>query len=91
MIKSMLIWLSSLVLQVALVPVHAAAGTNAYLLHSPTPAQVQAVCQRYGFQIVRSINNTDLYLVQLSDSVPPNVLRDCLRLRRSDRLKDLLP
>ena len=77
--KSMLIWLSSLVLQVALVPVHAAAGTNAYLLHSPTPAQAQAVCQRYGFQIIRSINNTDLYLVQLSDSVPPNVVRDWVK------------
>ena len=47
--KQFLILLGFIILQAALLPLSAAAGTNSYLLESPTPAQAQAACLRYGF------------------------------------------
>src|SRR5713226_4971518 len=76
--KQFLILLGLLILQAALLPLQAAAGTNSYLLESPTPAQAQAACLRYGFQMVRSLGD-DVYLVQLSDAVSPDLLKQWVK------------
>src|SRR2546428_6802272 len=85
--KRFLILLGFIILQAALLPLHAAAGTNNYLLESPSPAQAQAACQRYGFQMVKSLG-ADVYLVQVSDAVSPdlhqiNIDRKSTRLNSS--------
>src|SRR5712692_4413882 len=77
--KRILIWVGTLVLQVALVPVQAAAGTISYMLRTPTPAQAQAVCHHYGLQLVRSLNNNDLYLVTASDVLLPDLLKQWVK------------
>jgi len=77
--KRILLWLGTLILQVALVPVQAAAGTNAYILRSPSAAQAQAACQRYGLQIVRNLGDKGVYLVQGSDAVPPDLLKQWVK------------
>jgi len=76
--KQFLILLGLLILQAALLPLQAAAGTNSYLLESPTPAQAQAACLRYGFQMVRSLGD-DVYLVQISDAVSPDLLKQWVK------------
>ncbi len=75
MVRRILFWLGTAILQIALVPVPAAAGTNSYLLRTPSAAQAEAVCHRYGFQMVRNLNGQDLFLVQLPDSVPPSLAK----------------
>jgi subtilisin family serine protease len=77
--KRILIWLGTLVLQVAIVPVQALAGTISYLLRTPTPAQAEAVCHHYGLQLVRSLNNKDLYLVTASDVLQPDLLKQWVK------------
>src|SRR5437879_13042616 len=72
--KRFLILLGFIILQAALLPLRAAAGTNNYLLESPSPAQAQAACQRSGFQMVKSLG-ADVYLVQVSNAVSPNLLK----------------
>ncbi len=67
-----------MILQAALLPLQAAAGTNSYLLESPSPAQAQAACQRYGFQMVKSLG-ADVYLVQISDAVSPDLLKQLVK------------
>src|SRR3989442_4425851 len=62
--KQFLILLGFIILQAALLPLQAAAGTNNYLLESPSPTQAQAACQLYGFQMVKSLG-ADVYLVQI--------------------------
>src|SRR5437879_5813326 len=76
--KRFLILLGFIILQAALLPLHAAAGTNNYLLESPSPAQAQAACQRYGFQMVKSLG-ADVYLVQVSDAVSPDLLKQWVK------------
>ncbi|PYU30792.1 MAG: hypothetical protein DMG28_17445 [Acidobacteria bacterium] len=76
--KQFLILLGFIILQAALLPLSAAAGTNSYLLESPTPAQAQAACLRYGFQMVRSLSG-DVYLVQISDAVSPDLLKQLVK------------
>ena len=76
--KQFLILLGFMILQAALLPLQAAAGTNNYLLESPSPAQAQAACQRYGFQIVKSLGD-DVYLVQISDAVSPDLLKQLVK------------
>lgn len=76
--KQFLILLGFMILVAALLPLQAAAGTNSYLLESPTPAQAQAACLRYGFQMVRSLGD-DVYLVQISDAVSPDLLKQWVK------------
>ncbi len=77
--KSILISLGVLVLLAALLPAQAAAGTNSYMLRSPSAAQAQAACQRYGLQMVRNLNGRDVYLVKASDSLPPDQLKQWVK------------
>ncbi len=64
------------VLAVALYASTAAAqsNTNSYILRSPGPAQAQAACQTYGLTLVRTIHAPDVYLVQASNTIDPNIL-----------------
>jgi len=57
----------------------ASAGTISYLLRTPTAAQAQAVCQRYNLQFVASLGHADLFLVQASDALPPDVLKQWVK------------
>jgi subtilisin family serine protease len=52
---------------------------NNYLLQSPSAAQAQEVCQRYGFQMVRPLNTTDLFLVSASSPIPPGQLKQLIQ------------
>lgn len=79
MAKRILIWLVALILQAALVPAQAAAGTNSYILRTPSSAQAQAICQRYGLQIVRNLGQDGVFLVQGSDAVPPDMLKQWVK------------
>ena len=63
-----------MLLQAAVMPGQATAGTNHYILRTPVGASAAAVCSRYGLQVVRNLGQSDVYLVQGSDSVPPDVL-----------------
>jgi subtilisin family serine protease len=56
-------------------PPQAAAGTISYLLRTSTASQAQAVCQRYGLQLVANLGKPDSFLVQGSDALPPDVLK----------------
>jgi len=71
--KTSAIWL--VVLSLALCPLQATAGTISYLLRTPTAAQAQAVCQRYGLQLVGNLGHPDVFLVQASDALPADVLK----------------
>ena len=64
------------VLAIALYAGTAAAqsSTNSYILRSPGPAQAQAACQTYGLTMVRTIHAPDVYLVQASNTIDPNIL-----------------
>jgi subtilisin family serine protease len=48
---------------------------NTYILRSPGLAQAQAACQTYGMTLLSTIRVPDTYLVQLSASVPPGILK----------------
>src|SRR2546422_5204802 len=76
--KQFLILLGFIILQAALLPLQAAAGTNNYLLESPSPTQAQAACQLYGFQMVKSLG-ADVYLVQISDAVSLDLLKQWVK------------
>ena len=39
---------------------------NSYILQSPSLAQAQAVCQKYGMTLISTIHDPDTYLVQVS-------------------------
>ncbi len=52
----------------------AQSNTNSYILRSPGPAQAQAACQTYGLTLVRTIHAPDVYLVQASSTIDPNIL-----------------
>jgi subtilisin family serine protease len=56
-------------------PLQASAGTISYLLRTPTLAQAQEVCQRYGLQFVGNLGHPDVFLVQASDALPADVLK----------------
>ncbi len=59
----------------ALNPVKTGAqNTNTYILQSPSLAQAQAVCQKYGLTMVSTVHSPDTYLVQISASVDPKSL-----------------
>jgi len=77
--KRILIWLGSMLLQAVLIPVQAAAGTNNYILRTSTGTNATIVCSRYGLQIVRNLGQADVYLVQGSDSVPPDILQQWMK------------
>ncbi|MBI3670669.1 MAG: S8 family serine peptidase [Acidobacteria bacterium] len=77
--KQLLISLGILVLLGVVLPLQAAAGANNYILRSPSLAQAQAVCQRYGLQIVRNLGGSDVYLVQGSDAVPPDMVKQWVK------------
>ena len=77
--KQILIWLGSMLLQAVLIPVQAAAGTNNYILRTSTGTNAAIVCSRYGLQIVRNLGQADVYLVQGSDSVPPDILQQWMK------------
>lgn len=63
------------VLALALNPSKAGAqDTYQYILQSPSLAQAQAVCQRYGMTLVSTVHSPDTYLVQVSASVDPRSL-----------------
>jgi subtilisin family serine protease len=49
---------------------------NSFLLESPSLAQAQAVCQKYGLTLLSTIRNPGIYLVQASASVDPNRLAE---------------
>src|SRR2546427_12738472 len=66
-------------LQAVLIPVQAAAGTNNYILRTSTGTNAAIVCSRYGLQIVRNLGQADVYLVQGSDSVPPDILQQWMK------------
>ena len=51
-----------------------AQNTNTYILQSPSLAQAQAVCQKYGLTMVSTVHSPDTYLVQVSSSVDPKNL-----------------
>ena len=51
------------------------ADYNAYILRSPGLAQAQAACQTYGMTLISTIHAPDTYLVQVSGSVPPGILK----------------
>lgn len=63
----------------ALNPVQAVAGTISYLLRTPTAAQAQAVCQRYNLQFVGNLGHPDVFLVQASDALSPDVLKQWVK------------
>ena len=77
--KQILTWLGSMLLQAVLIPVQAAAGTNNYILRTSTGTNAAIVCSRYGLQIVRNLGQADVYLVQGSDSVPPDILQQWMK------------
>src|SRR2546428_4881330 len=77
--KRILIWLGSMLLQAALIPAQATAGTNNYILRTSTGTNAAIVCSRYGLQIVRNLGQADVYLVQGSDSVPPDILQQWMK------------
>jgi subtilisin family serine protease len=60
-------------------PLRATAGTTSYLLRTPTAAQAQAVCQRYGLQFVGNLGHPDVFLVQASDALPADVLKQWVK------------
>ena len=65
-------------LTLLLLPSAASAGNsdyNAYILRSPGLAQAQAACQTYGMTLLSTIHAPDTYLVQVSGSVPPGILK----------------
>jgi len=59
----------------AISPVIATAqNTNTFILQSPSLAQAQAVCQKYGLTMVSTVHSPDTYLVQVSASIDPRNL-----------------
>jgi subtilisin family serine protease len=75
--KTAAVWL--VLLSLALCPLQADVGTISYLLRTPTAAQAQAVCQRYGLQFVGNLGHPDVFLVQASDAVPADVLKQWVK------------
>src|SRR6201982_4341497 len=65
-------------LSLALAP-QAGAGTISYLLRTPTAAQGQTVCQRYNLQLVGNLGHADVFLVQASDALSPDVLKQWVK------------
>lgn len=63
----------------ALNATRAAAETISYLLRTPTVDQANAVCQRYNLQFVQNLGRPDLFLVQASDALPPEVLKQWVK------------
>jgi subtilisin family serine protease len=57
----------------------ASAGPISYILRTPTAAQAQAVCQRYNLQFVTNLGHPDLFLVQASDALSPDVLKQWVK------------
>ena len=57
----------------------AKAGTISYLLRTPTLAQANAVCQRYNLQFVANLGRPDLFLVQASDALPADILKQWVK------------
>jgi subtilisin family serine protease len=74
MLKKVLGWVAFTILQAAVVPIPAAAGTVNYILRSPSALQAQGVCNRYGLVLVKNLDRPDMFLVQGSDSVPQETL-----------------
>jgi subtilisin family serine protease len=66
-------------LSLALTPIEASAGTISYLLRTPTAAQAQAVCQRYNLQFVGNLGHPDVFLVQASDALSADVLKQWVK------------
>jgi len=65
-------------LTLVLLPSIASAGNNdynAYILRSPGLSQAQTACQTYGMTLLSTIRVPDTYLVQVSASVPPEILK----------------
>ena len=61
----------------AISPLKAGAqNINTFILQSPSLAQAQAVCQKYGLTMVSTLHSPDTYLVQVSASVDPKRLAD---------------
>src|ERR1700746_3094311 len=75
--KVLALWL--LFLSVAIFPLQATAGTIRYLLRPPTMAQAQEVCQRYGLQFIGNLGHPDVFLVQASDALPADVLKQWVK------------
>src|ERR1700751_6202082 len=65
-------------LSLALAP-QAGAGTISYLLRTPTAAQAQTVCQRYNLQLVGNLGHPDVFMVQASDALSPDVLKQWVK------------
>src|SRR6185369_11671327 len=49
---------------------------NTFILESPSLADAQVACQKYGMTLVSIIHNPDTYLVQISASVDPRSLAE---------------
>jgi hypothetical protein len=75
--KAFAIWLTLFPLVITTLP--ASAGTISYLLRTPTAAQAQAVCQRYNLQFIANLGHADLFLVQASDALSPDVLKQWVK------------
>ncbi len=70
-------WL--ILLAIGISPVPAAAGTTTYLLRTQSAVQAQAVCQRYGLQLVGNLGKPNIFVVQAPDSVPFSVLQQWVK------------
>jgi subtilisin family serine protease len=57
------------------VPGGKAQNVTTYILQSPSLAQAQAACLTYGMVMVSTIHDPDTYIVQVSASVPADVLK----------------
>jgi subtilisin family serine protease len=66
-------------LPLLLAPLQAEAGIISYLLRTPTAAQAQVVCQRYNLQLVGNLGHPDVFLVQASDALSPDVLKQWVK------------
>ena len=56
-------------------------GQNAYtyILQTPSLAQAQAICLKYGLTLLSTVHSPDTYLVQVSASVDPRNLADWMK------------
>ena len=72
--------LTLVILAFILLPVSSPAQDGrTYILQSPSLAQAQGVCQRYGFTFVSTVRDPGLYLVQASASIQLDTLTQWTR------------
>ena len=70
-------WLLLLLITVS--PLQATAGTVRYLLRTPTMTQAQEVCQRYGLHFIGNLGHPDVFLIEASDALPADVLKQWVK------------